>query len=45
MKNKNIIKNIIQMIVLLLVISILSYALIMTSDLLAKVIVQYFLPL
>jgi len=45
MKNKNIIKNIIQMIVLLLVISILSYALIMTSDLLTKVIVQYFLPL
>jgi len=45
MKNKNIIKNIIQMIVLLLVISILSYALIITSDLLAKVIVQYFLPL
>jgi len=43
MKNKYFIKNIIQMIVLLLVISILSYVLIMTSDLLTKVIVVIFL--
>ena len=43
MKNKYFIKNIIQMIVLLLVISILSYVLIMTSDLLTKVMVAIFL--
>ena len=43
MKNKYFIKSIIQMIVLLLVISILSYVLTMARDLLTKVIVAIFL--